>query len=605
MKKPLLSILLSLCLLLCFVPFASAAESDIVILYENDAHCAVDGYSKLAAMKQELLLTNDHVSVVSCGDFVQGSSLGAISQGEYIVNIMNLVGYDALTLGNHEFDYRLDRLQELIAIMDTKPVCSNFQKLGENETVFEPFSIVSYGDTDIAFIGVTTPDTLTSSSPTQFMDENGNYTYTFHSTDLYDTVQKSIDAAQAAGADYIVALSHLGTESVNEKWSAQALVQHTSGFDAVLDGHSHSVVESMTVTDESGEEVVISSTGTQFAHIGKLTIEADGDIVTTLIPTATYDATDPAIDAYIAQINEEYAALGDRIIGKSLVDLTTLDENGNRLIRTEETNLGDFCADAFRVVTGADIGVINGGGIRADMAAGNITFNDILSVFPFNNTVCMVEVSGQQIVDLLELGVMLYPEENGSFQHVSGITFTLDGSIPSSVVLDENGVFVSVAGDYRVKDVCVLDPDTNTYEPLDPDAFYTLASHNYLLLDHGNGASMLNDSKVLLNNGMLDVELLEVFITEHLGGVIGEEYAVSQGRITIGKPAAETTTTTTVTTTTTSAALTTTTTALTTTTTTASPSPSTGESSRVALCVLIVLVSGACVLATTRRVNVQ
>ncbi len=591
MKTRLLSVLVSLCLLLCLTPLVSAAEGDIVILYENDVHCAIEGYSTLSALKQELSLTNAHVGVVSCGDFVQGSSLGAISQGEYIVNVMNMVGYDAIAPGNHEFDYRLDRLQELVALMDTKPVCSNFQKIGEEETVFAPFSIVSYGDTDIAYIGVTTPDTLTSSSPTQFMDENGNYTYTFHSTDLYETVQKSIDAALAAGADYLVALSHLGTESVNENRSAQALVQNTDGLDAVLDGHSHSVVESMTVADKSGDEVIVSSTGTKFAHIGKLTIEADGDIVTTLIPTATYDATDPAIDAYIAQINEEYAALGNRLIGESLVDLTTVDENGNRIIRTEETNLGDFCADAFRVVTGADVGVINGGGIRDNMAAGDVTFNDILSVFPFNNTVCMVEVSGQQIVDLLELGVMLYPEENGSFQHVSGITFTLDGSIPSSVVLDENGVFVSVAGDYRVKDVCVLDPDTNTYEPLDPDAFYTLASHNYLLLDHGSGASMLNDSTVLLNDGMLDVEMLEVYITEHLGGVIGQEYAVSQNRITVGKPATETTTTTT------SAALTT--------TTTASPSPSTGEESHVAIWMLALLLGGACVLTTTRRVNVQ
>ena len=376
-------------------------------------------------------------------------------------------------------------------------------------------------------------------------------------------MQDCIDEVQAAGVDYIIALTHLGTENVNNAWSAQALVQHTVGLDVVLDGHSHSVVEGMSVADQHGNEVLISSTGTQFANIGKLTIAADGTVSTALIPTDSYERTDDAVNAYLAQIREEYAAIGERRIGESLVDLTTVDEDGSRIIRTEETNLGDFCADAFRFVTGADIGVINGGGIRADMTAGDITFNDILSVFPFNNTVCMVEVTGQQILDLLELGVMYYPDENGSFQHVSGLTFTLDTSVPSSVVLDENGVFVSVDGPRRVQNVCVWNKDSGIYEPLDVAALYTLASHNYLLLDHGSGASMLNDSTVLLNNGMLDVEMLEVYITEHLNGIIGDEYAASQERITVKTASAVTTTNTTATTTatTTAAAVTTTVTA--------------------------------------------
>ncbi len=539
MKQRLLSICLSLCLLLCLTPIVSAAEDDIVILYENDAHCAIEGYSKLAAMKEALSETHTHVGVVSVGDFAQGSSLGAISQGEYIVHVQNLVGYDAVALGNHEFDYRLDRLYKLVDMMNTKPVCSNFQKIGDDATVFAPYSIVSYGDTDIAYIGVTTPDTLTSSSPSQFMDEGGNYTYTFHSTDLYETVQRAIDDAKQAGADYILALSHLGTENVNDAWSAQALVANTDGFDAVLDGHSHSVVEQLTVSDKSGDAVPISSTGTQFANIGKLTITQDGTVETALIPTESYTKTNAAIDSYIEQINAEYAALGERKIGESLVNLTTVDADGNRLIRTEETNLGDFCADAFRVVTGADVGVINGGGIRADMAAGDVTFNDILSVFPFNNTVCVAEVTGQQLLDLLELGVMLYPEENGSFQHVSGVTFTLDDRIPSSVVLDENGVFTHVEGARRVNDVRILDSDSGHYLPIDLAATYTLASHNYLLIDHGSGASMLDGSPITVNNGLLDVELLELYITEHLGGVIGEEYATSQNRITVGAPAVQ------------------------------------------------------------------
>ncbi len=545
MKQRMFAALAVVCLLLAAMPFSAlAADEAIVILYENDVHCAIEGYAKLSAMKQELAAEGKYVGVVSCGDYIQGSSLGAISQGEYIVNAMNMVGYDALALGNHEFDYRLERLQTLVEAMDTKPVCCNFQTLDASAPVFEPYRIVSYGDVDVAYVGVTTPDTLTSSSPSQFMDGTGAYIYTFHSTDLYDVVQQSIDAAKAEGADYVVALAHLGTEFVNQDWSAQALVQHTDGLDVVLDGHSHSVVESMTVADKSGDEVLISSTGTKFAHIGQLTIAADGTLSTTLIPTESYEKQDGEILAYIEQINEEYAALGNRHIGDSTVTLTTVDENGNRIIRHQETNLGDFCADAFRLVTGADVGVINGGGIRDDLDAGEITFNDILSVFPFNNTVCVAEVTGQQLLDFLELTAMLYPDENGSFQHVSGLRYAIDEKVPTSVVLDENGVFVRVEGERRVWGVAVLDAQTGQYEPLDPMASYTVASHNYLLIDHGSGASMFNEAAILENSGMLDVELLEVYITEHLNGVIGDEYTASQGRITVGaKPTDATTTT--------------------------------------------------------------
>ncbi len=594
MTKRLLSLLVALCVMLCVCPLAASAQSeDIVILYENDVHCAVDGYAKIAALKNELGETYPHVGVVSVGDYIQGSSLGAISQGEYIVNIMNLVGYDAVILGNHEFDYRLEQLHKLVGLMDTKPVCSNFQKLGEEQLVFDPYTIVSYGDADVAYIGITTPDTLTSSSPSQFLDENGNYVYTFHQTDLYDTVQLSIDAAKADGADIVVALSHLGTENVNESWSAQALVRNTDGIDVVLDGHSHSTVASMTVTDEGGNDVIISSTGAQFANIGKLTIAANGDITTELVETASYDNTDEEVVAYIAQINEEYAVLGERLIGQSLVDLIDSDENGNRLIRHTETNLGDFCADAFRVVTGADVGVINGGGIRAGMSAGDVTFNDILSVFPFNNTVCVAEVTGQQLVDFLELAVMSYPEENGTFQHVSGITFRIDDTVESSVTLDENGVFVSVDGERRIWDVKVLDSEAGSYAPIDLLKTYSLASHNYLLIDHGSGASMFGNAAILQNSGMLDVELLEVYITEHLGGVIGAEYAASQNRITTAPKSTITTDTTTVITTTTTTAAATTTTPLT--------SPQTGDSGAplVILLILVVIVT-LCAAAAKR-----
>ncbi len=507
-------------------------SSDIVILFENDVHCAVDGYSKLLAMKNELAKENEFVGIVSVGDFVQGDTLGAVSKGEYIVNLMNMVGYDAIALGNHEFDYKLQRLFELCNSLDTKPVCSNFFKTGDATSVFDPYIIRSYGDIDVAYIGITTPDTLTSSSPVQFMDENGKYIYNFSGEDLCSAVQNAIDSAQAAGADYIIGLSHLGTENVYDQWSAPTLIRNTTGFDAVLDGHSHSVVENMKIEDKHGNEVTVSSTGTKFANIGKLTI-SEGEITTELIPTETYTRTDLSIDEYITEINEEYSALGDRVIGKSDYDLLFADKNGNRLIRHTQTNLGDFCADAFRVVTNADVGVINGGGIRSQLSKGKITYNDIFSIYPFNNTVCVAEVTGRQLLDFLEFSVSSYPEENGSFQHVSGLTYTLNAYIPSPVKFDSNMAFESVEGERRVTDVNILNSTTGEYEPLDCNKTYTLASHNYLLLDHGSGATMFDNAKIISNSGMLDAELLEVYIKDHLGGVIGKEYETSQNRVKI------------------------------------------------------------------------
>ena len=531
-NKKLLSFAIVLCMFLsCFsgVVFAKDTET-IVILYENDVHCAVEGYSKLAAMKNELSEDYEYVGVVSSGDFVQGGTLGAVSRGEYVVSLMNLVGYDAVTLGNHEFDYKLARLDELAELMNTKPISCNFQKIGTSKSYFDPYSIVSYGDVDIAYIGITTPSALSSSSPAQFKDENGEYIYTFNVDTIYDVVQASIDSAKEDGADFIIALSHIGYEEDPQYEDARDLIENTDGFDVVLDGHSHSVIENMKLTDEGGNEVVLTSTGTKFENIGKLTISGE-TITTELIETEGYTNTDASVDAKLAEINEAYSALGNRKIGDSEIELITNDADGNRLVRTTETNLGNLCADAIKTVTKADIAYVNGGGIRAPIEIGEVSFNDIFSVFPFNNQIVVAEMTGQKIRDMLEMSLMNYPAEDGSFPHVAGLTFSVNKSIPTSVKTDENTVFTGVDGEYRVYDIKVLNEDTGEYEPIKLDGTYSFASFNYFVLDQGGGMSMFDGVKILKNDGMLDVEALETYITETLGGVIGKEYAKVDNRI--------------------------------------------------------------------------
>ena len=536
MKNKVIATILSLIIVISTLPLSVSAinNDDIVILYENDVHCTVEGYSKLSAMKKELQETHSYVGVVSGGDFIQGNSLGVISKGEYIVNLMNLVGYDAVTLGNHEFDYKLDRLNVLVDMMDTKPVCCNFQKTGEDTTCYEPYSIVSYGDVDIAYIGITTPSTISSSAPTQFKDENGNYIYTFHSTDLYDVVQKNIESAQAEGADYIIALSHIGyaeDELYGELEDVESLIRNTSGFDVVLDAHSHSVIESRTITDKDGNEVLLSSTGTKFEYIGKLTISEE-NFETELIKTENYKSTDPVVDAYIDEIYAEYSMLGERKVAFSEVDLITKDKDGNRLVRNNETNLGDLCSEAFRNAVDADIGYINGGSLRADIPAGDVTFNNLLNVLPFNNTIVLAEISGQTIKDMIEMTMMYYPGEGGAFPHLSGLTFSFNTSIPSSVVLDEYEDFAGVTGQYKVYNIKVYNKDNGTYEPLELDKTYTIAASNYYLLEYGSGLKMLENTKVIQKDGMLDVEALESYIDDKLGGTVGQDYAEAKSNIT-------------------------------------------------------------------------
>ena len=536
MKNKVIATILSLILVISALPVSVSAinNDDIVILYENDVHCTVEGYSKLSAMKKELKESYSYVGVVSGGDFIQGNSLGVISKGEYIVNLMNLVGYDTVTLGNHEFDYKLDRLEELTDKMNTKPICCNFQKTGEDTTCFEPYSIVSYGDVDVAYIGITTPSTISSSAPAQFKDENGNYIYTFHSTDLYDVVQENIESAQADGADYIIALSHIGyaeDELYGELEDVESLIRNTSGFDVVLDAHSHSVIENRTITDKDGNEVILSSTGTKFEYIGKLTISEE-NFETELIKTENYKSTDPVVDAYIDEIYAEYSMLGERKVAFSEVDLITKDKDGNRLVRNNETNLGDLCAEAFRNAVDADIGYINGGSLRADIPAGDVTFNNLLNVLPFNNTIVLAEISGQTIKDMIEMTMMYYPGEGGAFPHLSGLTFSFNTSIPSSVVLDEYEDFAGVTGQYKVYNIKVYNKDNGTYEPLELDKTYTIAASNYYLLEYGSGLKMLENTKVIQKDGMLDVEALELYIDDKLGGTVGQDYAEAKSNIT-------------------------------------------------------------------------
>lgn len=520
---------------------SSVGKNDIVILYDNDVHCNVDSYEDMAALKKEMQEQSNYVSVVSCGDYLQGDVIGAISKGKAIVQIMNKVGYDVVAIGNHEFDYGVSRLKSLVKSMNAKVVASNFVKKSTGKPVFRSYTIKTYGKKKVAFVGVTTPESFTKSTPAYFQNSKGKFIYDFYGDStgklLAERVQKVVNTARKNGADYVVALTHMGTEGVTTQWDVQHLIKNTYGIDVVLDGHSHSTVPSMKVKNKNGKKITVSSTGTKFSNIGQLVIRKNGSITTELIPIdEEHQYEDAETKAYIDQVKAKYEKRLNQVIGKTEVDLTTLRANGERAIRNAETNMGDFCTDAVRSAMDADVAIINGGGIRADIAAGDITYKDLVSVFPWNNELCVIEATGQQIKDALELGAKNYPEENGGFMQVSGMKYVIDASVPSSVVTDEQtGMFEKVDGTYRVKDIQVWNTARTKYEPIKLKKTYKLAGINYTLRQNGDGFTMFDGNKVIKDNVMLDTQSLSIYLTDVLDGVVGEDYKdpAGQGRITI------------------------------------------------------------------------
>lgn len=550
MKKTI-AILLSVLMAVLILSGCTAEEKrdDIVILYTNDVHCAIDdnlGYGALSAYVQTMRQKSDYVTLVDCGDAIQGSYIGTISKGEYIVDIMNQVGYDLAIFGNHEFDYGMSQLHDLIERSNATYLACNITYSGSGENALsdaKSYEIITYGDTRVAYIGVTTPATVTSSTPAYFM-ENGEYVYDFAAGEegqtLYDCVQRNIDECRAAGADYVVLLTHLGNDEEVSKYSSVALLRNTTGVDVCLDAHAHNQIPCRIEQNKDGEDVLLSSTGTKLATIGQLVITADGVITTTLI--GDYGRTDAQTDAFIADIKAGYEAEVNAVVAHSYITLSCTDADGVRLVRNRETAIGNLCADAYRAATGAQIAIVNGGGIRADLPQGDITYANILSIHPYGNMLCMAQVSGQQILDCLEMAYRKtqanYSEngvavgEAGGFQSVSGLKLTIDTSIESTVVVDENGSFVRVDGARRVRDVMVL-CDDGTYAPLDPEATYTLAGHNYALKNGGDGMSMFAGATLLIDEGILDYQALINYITDNLGGELGSTYAATDGRITV------------------------------------------------------------------------
>ena len=559
-KSKLLSLLLALAMCFSLAVSANAAESGssqqdgaVTILYTNDVHTYIDNdqeegaenaltYSKVAAYKNSL----GDALLVDAGDHIQGTAYGSMDDGATIVELMNAAGYDLATLGNHEFDYGMERALQVIQEADFPYISCNFyhEENGvRGENVLDSYEVFEVGGVSVAIIGITTPESFTKSTPAYFQDGNGNYIYGIAGGEdgsaLYDAVQTAIDAASQE-ADYVIALGHLGDDPSSAPWTSEEVIAHTTGLDAFIDGHSHSTVEMKEVADESGNTVVLTQTGSYLNALGQMTIAADGTITTQLLSGdelagITPDAEVLAIEsAWIAEIDAE---LG-QVIGRIDDTLDNYAADGTRQVRNQETNTGDFAADALYYLfdnmdLDVDVAIMNGGGVRNEAITGDISYLTCKEIHTFGNVACLITVTGQQILDALEWGAKDAPAESGGFLQVSGLTYTINTAIPSTVQQDDKGVWTGgPTGEYRVSDVQVLNNQTGAYEPLDLDAEYNLAGYNYTLRDLGDGFAMFDGAVNVLDYVMEDYMVLANYVQSFENGLV-TGYAAPAGRITI------------------------------------------------------------------------
>lgn len=508
----------------------TSKEQNTVILYTNDVHCAVDnniGYDGLEAYKEEMEKEGNDVLLVDDGDAIQGGIYGTLTEGEAIIHLMNDVGYDLAIPGNHEFDYGMEQFLELTKVAEFPYICCNLIDIRTGDTVLEPYRILEAGGRRIAFVGVCTPTTYTSSTPKYFQDKEGNMIYSFmqdsDGSALYRTVQDAVDAANAENPDYTILVAHLGISERDKPYRSTDVIRNTRGIDAVLDGHSHSTVEMEKVKNADGEIVLLTQAGFHLPVLGKVTIDTAGNIKTELVKD--YASKAENITADIGTESESFAEKAKEHIADTDFSLrATADDNYTWLVRNNETNLADFVTDAYRFVSGAEIALVNGGGIRDNIDAGEITYSSLVSVHPFSNTLVMRSITGQELADALEFSLSYAPEDFGGFLQVSGVTFDVDLDKNANVQLDDNGMFQSFGSEERrVSNIMV------NGEPLDPDRKYTAVSSEYIFLNQGNGYTMFNGEVLEMDREIQDVSALEEYLRS-MGGKMPEDYQDPDGQ---------------------------------------------------------------------------
>ena len=547
MKKKVLSLLMAVVMTFSLAVTANAAEEtaqdlngDIVILHTNDVHGAIAGYAKVAALKDAYEARGAYVLLMDAGDFIQGDPTVSTSEGATAVELMNLAGYDVVSLGNHEFDYGYQNLKDLEADADFAIVDANV--LYNGRVAFEDNLVFTAPDgTKIGVFGLDTPETATKAHPAKIQG------VTFLAgEDLYDCAQEQVDALTAEGCNYIVCLGHLGIDDESAGNRSIDLLEKVEGIDVFIDGHSHSTQDDITAaltaaSQAGGNEIsvdssmvngtVLTSTGTKLESVGVVTIDGEtGRIDASTVSAASLTDEDADVAARAAAIQKEIDDEYGTVFAKTEVALNGEREPGNR---TEETNLGDLITDALvwgaeREGTEVDAAVTNGGGIRASIAAGDITKKDINTVLPFGNTLSIVQVTGAELLEALEASTYCTPTSIGGFPQVSGIEFTVD----TTKAYDQGEQYPGSTY-YGPKSIQRVTIETVGGEPFDANATYTIATNDFMAAG-GDTYYAFAAASVNYDLGLSMDEVVMDYITDELKGTVtAEAYGEPAGRITV------------------------------------------------------------------------
>ena len=564
--RKFLSALLALSIVLSlFIPaLATESAESITILYTNDIHTYIDNTRQNADDETVSALRYSTVAsyrksigadfLVDAGDHIQGTIYGLYDEGRTIIRLMNAAGYTAATLGNHEFDYDMEGTRNVIDLANFDYVSCNIINTDDGEQLLPSFKVYEAANgKKVAFVGITTPESITKSTPAYFMNDDGEIVWSFYEGDegarLYAVVQSAIDAA-AKEADYVIGLGHMGVNAGSAPYTSEDIIRNTSGFTAFIDGHSHTKMEMQKVEDKSGKEIVLTQTQCYLAYLGEMTIDPAGNVTTKLHDAVALADVTP--DPAVAAIEDEIIAIMDErqknVIAHTDVRLDT--HNGEeRLVRKQETAIGNFCADATYYYFNSrgydiDAAFMNGGGIRAPLD-GDITGKSIQDIYPWGNVLCLVDMTGQQILDGLEFGaknVTLGGDgESGGFLHVSGLKYEINPSIPDTTRSDDQGIWIGgPTGEYRVSHVQVKNRETGEYEPLQLDKHYAVGGINYTLRQRGDGFAMFTGENIVDGvavDTMALTDYIQSFPKDSATGLptlkAGMGYDAPEGRIVI------------------------------------------------------------------------
>ena len=537
-KSRILAVLLTVCLVITLMPVISfAAETagtaglndNVVVLYSGDINGGVDaniGLAGMAAYANEMKTKSKYVELVDVGNAVSGSVLASISKGEYVAEALNVAGYSIAVPGAGEFVYGVSRLVTgLTKTADYRYVSCNFTNTATGNTVFSPYKMVTYGETKVAYVGISDPDIM-ASYESYFKNSDGTYAYSFaegnNGNDLYAAVQLAIDKAKEEGAQYIIALGSL-RDSQDPAYTAKSIIENTSGISAFINSNSGKAVSGEQVKTKDGMYALLTAPGDGTKSIGVLTLSASDKTVSSRLISSyklkdikTKDAIDALTKEYSGDLNEAFATTSSR--------LAATNGSGVRIVESSETNLGDLAADAYRTVTGADIAFVEASEIKADIAVGGMSYNDVMRALPGNKNISVAKVSGFDLLDALEMSARLYPNRNSGFLQVSGLTFDIQETVIPSVTVDGLGNFISVDDDYRVTNVMINGKELDLMET------YTVAGTNDLL-NGKTGYTMLTNGPLTKANVTVDNQALVTYIINNLKGSVGGAYSKSQMRI--------------------------------------------------------------------------